>query len=151
MALEGHSSAIELLKGPGIRFAIVGVSLTMVDLLLYQLLANILQVSFFEVPPSICAVWVGTPIVILINFFVSRRFVWNTSTLKRQTIVPFFALNLSTGIIVQSGVISFTLWLFGVAEWTIINSGLTNLFAKCVAVGIGMVLNFLGAKYLFDR
>lgn len=144
-----RGSFIELIKGPGIRFAFVGGSMTLIDLLLYQLFANVLQISLFGAPSSVSAVWVGTPIVILINFFVSHRFVWKSSTSKRKTIVPFFGLNLFTGVVVQSLIISAVLWLFSTLDWVLIDTSITNLFAKCCAVGVGMILNFFGAKYLF--
>lgn len=142
-------SFVDLIKGPGIRFAFVGGTMTLIDLLLYQLLANVLQVSIFGAPSSVSAVWIGTPIVILLNFFVSHRFVWKSSTSKRKTIVPFFGLNLFTGVVVQSLIISGVLWVFSTLDWILIDTSITNLFAKCCAVGVGMILNFFGAKFLF--
>ena len=147
-AQQKHSFK-ELLKGPGIRFLFVGGSMTLLDLLLYQLFANVLQISLFGAPSSVSAVWIGTPIVILVNFFVSHRFVWKSSTSKRKTIVPFFGLNLFTGILVQSLIISGVLWVLTTLEWVIIDTSITNLFAKCCAVGVSMILNFFGAKLLF--
>lgn len=146
---KSKHSFVELIKGPGIRFAFVGGSMTIIDLLLYQLFANVLQISIFGAPSSVSAVWIGTPIVILINFFVSHRFVWHSNTSKRKTIVPFFGLNLFTGVVVQSLIISLVLWGFSTLDWVLISTSITNLFAKCCAVGVGMILNFFGAKFLF--
>lgn len=146
---EEKHSFLDLIKGPGVRFLFVGGSMTLLDLLLYQLFANVLQISLFGAPASVSAVWIGTPIVILVNFFLSHRFVWKSSTSKRKTIVPFFGLNLFTGVVVQSLVISAVLWGLSTLEWVIIDSSITNLFAKCCAVGIGMILNFIGGKFLF--
>ena len=148
-SVQQKHSFIELIKGPGMRFLFVGGSMTLLDLLLYQLFANVLQISLFGAPSSVSAVWIGTPIVILVNFFVSHRFVWKSSTSKRKTIVPFFGLNLFTGIVVQSLIISGVLWVLTTLEWVIIDTSITNLFAKCCAVGVSMILNFFGAKILF--
>lgn len=150
MSKDGKGTSLfALLKGPGVRFGIVGASLTLVDLLLYHVLANVIGVSLFGAPPSISAVWIGTPIVITANFFISHRFVWDSSTSKRKTFIPFFGLNLSTGIFVQSLVVNFVLWALGTLDYVVIDTELTNIFAKCVAVGVGMIINFFGAKYLF--
>lgn len=139
----------ELITGPGIRFAINGAAMTVIDILLYQLFANVLQVSLFGAPASVSAVWVGTPIVILLNFFISHRFVWKSSTSKRRTIVPFFGMNIFSGILVQSLVISMVIWVLSTLDFVIIDTSITNLFAKCCAVLVGTMINFFGSKFLF--
>lgn len=149
MRQERKAGPMELLKGPGVRFGIVGASLTLLDLLLYHVLANVVRVSFFDMPSSICAVWLGTPLVITLNFFISHKFVWRSSTSKRRTFVPFFGLNLTTGMVVQPLVINGVLWFFSTVDYVLVSTDLTNIFAKCIAVGVGMILNFFGAKYLF--
>lgn len=151
MTKEGsRKSLVELIKGPGIRFGVVGSLLTLLDLALYQLMANVFAISFFGLPSGVCAVWGVTPIIILINFFISHRFVWKSTASKRKTVVPFFGLNLTTGLVVQPLVISFALWVVWTTGFTGLDSGIINILAKCLAVGVGMVLNFLGAKYLFE-
>ena len=148
--LSGGKAAIaSFIKGPAGRFGVVGACLTLLDLLFYQLLANILQVSFMGFSPAVCAVWIGTPIIILINFFISRRFVWRSNASKRKTVIPFFGLNLTTGLVVQPAVISLVLWVVDALAFTTLDPDLVNILAKCIAVGVGMILNFLGAKYLF--
>lgn len=140
---------LALLKGPGVRFAIVGGSLTVLDLLLYQLLANVLRLSLFGVSPGVSAVWIGVPIVVTINFFVSHRFVWRSAVSKAKTIVPFFGLNLFSGVFVQSAIVGLLLHLASGLEWTIGHGGAVNFVAKCIAVGVGMIINFFGARFLF--
>lgn len=138
-----------LLKGPGARYLLSGASMTLLDLLLYQLFANVLKVSLFGVMPSISAVWIGTPIVITINFFISHYFVWKSTTSKRKTFVPFFGLNLFSGILLQSVVI--TLFIMAISVF-VDNPGMNpiiNLAAKCIAVFVGMIVNFFGSKFLF--
>lgn len=137
-----------LLIGPGVRFLIVGGTLTLLDLALFQLFANVLHVSLFGVAPEVAAVWIGTPIVILINFFVSRKFVWHTDVPMSKTIVPFFGLNLFSGVLVQSLVVSLVVSLLAAVAPSVSND-VVRLLAKCVAVGVGMVINFFGAKVLF--
>lgn len=46
-------------------------------------------------------------------------------------------------------VISVLTWLLGLFGWVIVDSSVTNVLAKCVAVGVGTIINFFGAKYLF--
>lgn len=143
------SSLAELAKGPGIRFALVGGCLTILDLLLFQLFANTWKVSLFGAPANITAVWLGTPIVITLNFFISHRFVWKSSTSKRKTFAPFFGLNIFSGIFLQSIVVALFMMILSMF---VDNSGVNpwlNLLAKCTAVGVGMIVNFFGAKILF--
>lgn len=138
-----------LLKGPGLRYLLSGATMTLLDLLLYQLFANTLKVSVFGVMPSVSAVWLGTPIVITINFFISHRFVWKSTTSKRKTFVPFFGLNIFSGILLQSIVIA--LFIMAISVFTD-NPGanpIINLIAKCIAVFVGMIVNFFGSKLLF--
>lgn len=139
----------ELVKGPGVRFAIVGASLTILDLALYQFFANVLHVSLFSAPPAVSAVWIGTPIVITINFFVSHRFVWRSTTSKVKTIIPFFGLNLFSGVLVQSIVIAVSTSAIDAIGLYEASPDIWNFLAKCFAVGVGMVINFFGAKVLF--
>ncbi len=122
--------------------------MTLLDLALFQLFANVLGVSVFGAPPEVSAVWLGTPIVILINFFLSRKFVWHTDVPVRVTIVPFFGLNLFSGILVQSAVIAAVMWIVEMLSLPIAGD-FVRLCAKCLAVGVGMVINFFGAKVLF--
>lgn len=147
---DRKAAVSSFLKGPVGRFGVVGASLTLLDLFLYQLLANALQVSFMGLPAAVCAVWVGTPIIILINFFISHRFVWRSTASKRKTIIPFFSLNLTTGLVVQPVVIGLVLWAVDALAFTALDPWLINILAKCIAAGVGMILNFLGAKHLFD-
>lgn len=138
-----------LLRGPGVRFAFVGASLTVLDILLFQLFANILHVSLLGFPPAVTAVWIGTPIVIVLNFFISHRFVWNSKTSKAKTIIPFFGLNLFSGVLIQSIVIAAITTAFQTTGVYINHQSLCNIISKCFAVGVGMVINFFGAKHLF--
>lgn len=138
-----------LLRGPGVRFAIVGASLTVLDLVLYQLLANVVRISVLGAPAPVGAVWVGTPIVITINFFVSHRFVWRSKTSKARTVVPFFGLNLFSGVLVQSLVITGLVSAASAAGFYESVPGICNLTFKCLAVALGMVINFFGARWLF--
>ena len=147
--MSNQKSLVALLKGPGSRFAIVGASLTILDLLLYQILANILHISPFGVQPAVAAVWIGTPIVITLNFFISHRFVWRSSVSKVKTIIPFFGLNLFSGILVQSLVITAAVSGASALGWYSTSPEVFNFLAKCLAVGVGMVINFFGARILF--
>ena len=142
-------SVIEPFKGPGLRFGMVGASLTLVDLALFQLLANVFKVSVFGIPSEVCAIWIGTAIVITLNFFISHQFVWQSTTSKRRAVIPFFGLNLFSGVVVQSIIIAITVGAISRLDWLALDSSITNLIAKCIAVGMGMILNFFGAKWLF--
>lgn len=142
-------SLVKMLKGPGVRFCIVGGCLTMLDLLLFQLFANTLHISLFGVEPNITAVWLGTPIVITINFFISHKFVWNSKVPRHQTFIPFFGLNLFSGVIMQSIVIAIIMMILAMFVDSPGADPMLNLAAKCAAVGVGMIINFFGARYLF--
>lgn len=144
-----HGSLKNLLKGPGTRYLLSGTTMTLLDLFLYQLFANVIKISLFGVPSNISAVWLGTPIVITINFFISHKFVWKSTTSKRKTFIPFFGLNIFSGILLQSIVIA--LFIMALSAF-IDNPGtnpVINFTAKCVAVCVGMIVNFFGAKLLF--
>ena len=89
------------------------------------------------------------PIVITIKFFASHRFVWHPSVSKVATIVPFFGLNLFSGVLVQPLVIEGVLAAIGGWGRFAAHGDIANLLAKCIAVGVGMLINFFGAKWPF--
>lgn len=124
------------------RYVLVGLANTALDLALYSTLA--LAVGFAPVVANV----ISTVCVMTVSFFVNRAFVFRSSTGGLVAFVRFVSVTLFTGLVVQSAVIvtviaSCDTLLPGLPE-AVVTPG-----AKIVAMGVGMVVNFLGYRWLF--
>ncbi|MFV0484924.1 MAG: GtrA family protein [Candidatus Saccharimonadales bacterium] len=122
--------------GEKVKFLFVGGLNTVLDFLIYGLLANILGVYV------IIANMISTLICMTASFFLNYNFVWKSKKSKRQTAPRFLAVSLISAWVIQSGIIWIATSIFGTAD-------LTNLIAKIIGIGCGMIFNFFGYKYIF--
>ncbi len=128
----------ELLKkhGQKIRFGLVGVANTLIDVVLFALFANLL---------GIVAEWasvMSTSVAIVFSFFANYYFVWRSKKSKARTIPQFLAVTLITAWGVQTAVIWLVKLVIGEGDWE-------NLLAKACAIAVGMVVNYLLYKMIF--
>ena len=85
---------------------------------------------------------ISVGIAMCVSFYLNLTFVWRSEKTLKQTAPQFFAVTIFTGWGVQSFVIWGVTSIFGVG-W------LANLVAKVCATAIGMVINFLGYRFIF--
>jgi putative flippase GtrA len=125
-----------------VKFMAVGVGNTVLDFLLYGVLANLVGL------PAVVANTVSVTICIIVSFVLNTKFVWQSKKTMKKTLVPFFAVSIFSGWVIQGGGIWLVTsllsgwWIFG-TEW------FSNLFAKAVACSVALVFNYLGYKYIF--
>ncbi|MDR3297919.1 MAG: GtrA family protein [Candidatus Nomurabacteria bacterium] len=119
-----------------IKFLIVGGLNTVLDFLIFSLLANILTV------PIIIANMASTLICMIVSFFLNYNFVWKSKKSKRQTAPRFLAVSLFSAWVIQSGVIWLITSITGASD-------ITNLIAKVIGIICGMIFNYLGYKFIF--
>lgn len=129
-------------KGAFLRYVLVGGFNTLLDLGLFTLFA-----VGADLQPLLANV-LSTSITLCVSYLLNRVFVFRTTRSVQGTVVQFLAVTLISGLIVQSAVI-----------WTVIRLG--ELFvpglshdvlaplAKVCAMGIGMISNYLGYRWLF--
>lgn len=122
--------------GEKLKFLFVGGINTVLDFLIYGLLANILGVYV------IVANMISTLICMTVSFFLNYTFVWKSKKSKRQTAPRFLAVSLISAWIIQSGIIWIATSIFGTDD-------ITNLIAKIIGITCGMIFNFFGYKYIF--
>ena len=115
----------ELLKAA--RFAVVGVGNTLVDLGVFTLLAQVLEVNVYLA--QVLGYSAGT----LNSYILNRSWTFRTgSRFFSPTLVRFLALNLAM-LLFSTGVLSLALNL----------GGFPKLAVKVTATGVTMVVNFL--------
>ena len=118
------------------KFLFVGGINTVLDFLIYGLLANILGVYV------VIANMISTLICMTVSFFLNYNFVWKSKKSKKQTAPRFLAVSLVSAWIIQSGIIWVITTIFGASDFT-------NLIAKIIGISCGMIFNFFGYKYIF--
>lgn len=132
------------------RYLLVGVGMSLLDLLLFSLLAVGAGV------PEVLSNVVSTVITVCVSFLINRSFVFRAhrqSVTARAILLSFasFAgVTLVTGLVIQSAVI------WGVVQLThAVAPGLEYALvapaAKIVAMGVGAICNYLGYRLVFKE
>lgn len=124
------------------RYLVVGVANTLLDLLLFTLMA--LAVGL---PPVVANV-VSTAVVMTVSFFVNRSWVFRSESAGLRAYAGFVSVTLFSALVVQSLVILGVIAAAG-ALAPEVSDDLVAPAAKVVAMGVGMVSNFLGYRYVF--
>lgn len=129
--------------GSARRYLIVGLFNTGLDLLLFSLLAVV--VGFEPVLANV----VSTVVVMTISFFLNRAWVFRADDAGLRSYVAFVAVTLFSGLVVQSLVI---LGVLAVADAVLpdLSRDVVAPAAKVIAMGVGMVSNFLGYRWVFS-
>lgn len=126
------------------RYLLVGLFNTGLDLALFSVLAVLVGLA------PVTANVVSTVCVMTVSFFINRIWVFRSSAGGLGTFLRFASVTLFTGLLVQSGVIV-TVLAVSEALLPSLPEGLAEPGAKIVAMGTGMVVNFLGYRWLFSR
>ena len=129
-------------RGAFLRYLLVGGFNTLLDLGLFTVFAVAVGLQ-----PLVANV-ISTSITLCVSYLLNRLFVFRTTRSVQHTVVQFVAVTLISGLVVQSAVI-----------WTVIRLGALMVpglshdilapLAKVVAMGVGMVSNYLGYRWLF--
>lgn len=127
------------------RFLLVGSFNTLLDLALFFLLANLLDVH------PVISSFFSTSITMLISFQLNHSFVFNSQKSRMSTIGQFLITTAFNVWLIQSLVISIVISLlhnfplFYGHEWSI------NLSAKLLGVTASFILNFLVYRTIFHE
>lgn len=124
-----------------LRYLMVGVFNSLLDLGLFTLFAVVL--GLFPLVANI----LSTTITLCVSYILNRVFVFRTQRSVTRTVVQFVAVTLISGLLVQSAVIWVVLSL-GALVSDVPYAVLAPL-AKICAMGVGMVCNYLGYRWLF--
>lgn len=119
-----------------LKFLFVGGLNTVLDFLIYGLLANVFGIFV------VIANMISTLICMTVSFFLNYNFVWKSKKTKLQTAPRFLLVSLISAWVIQSGIIWLATTIFGTAD-------LTNLIAKIIGIACGTIFNFFGYKYIF--
>lgn len=125
------------------RYLVVGVANTALDLLLFTLMAVALGV------PPVLANVVSTVVVMTVSFFVNRSWVFGAESAGAKAYLGFVSVTLFSGLVLQSLVILGVIAAAGGLAPDL-GDGLVEPAAKVVAMGVGMVSNFLGYRWVFS-
>lgn len=125
------------------RYVLVGLLNTALDLALFTLLAVGVGLA------AVLANALSTVCVMTLSFFLNRAWVFRSGSSGVGTFVGFVAVTLFTGLLVQSAVIVAVIAL-AEAFTPALPTALVTPAAKVVAMGAGMVVNFLGYRWLFS-
>lgn len=125
------------------RYVLVGLFNTGLDLALFTFLAVGMGLA------AVLSNTVSTVCVMTVSFFLNRAWVFRSESSGVGTYLRFAGVTLFTGLLVQSAVIVAVLVL---AEALVpaLAVELVTPAAKVVAMGTGMVVNFVGYRWLFS-
>ena len=124
------------------RYVMVGLFNTALDFVLFSFLALAVALA------PLVANAISTVIVMTISFFINRAWVFRSEQRGLLSYARFAGVTLFTGLLVQSAVITGVLAVTdavvpALAEET------AKPGAKLTAMAVGMIVNFLGYRWLF--
>lgn len=126
------------------RYLVAGVFTSLLDLGLFSLLAVVLTV------PAVPANIVSTAVTICVSYFINQRLVFRSGSVNWHSFFSFAGLTLFTGLVLQSVVITVTLWVLEtVAAGLALSIALP--ISKATAMVVGATCNFLGYRFIFRR
>ena len=131
-------------KGAMLRYGLVGTFNSLLDLGLFSLFSVGLHIT--EVVANV----MSTSIVLCVSYVLNRLFVFRSNRPVRSTVVHFVSITLFTGLIVQSGVIWVVVHL-GTLLVPSLSYSILAPFAKLCAMGVAMVSNYLGYRWIFHE
>lgn len=127
-----------------IRYLFVGGFNTLLDLALFT--CFVVVVGLLPVVANVAS----TTITMCVSYLLNRTIVFRSNNRRASTAAGFVAVTLFSGLLVQSAVIASVMWVgqsyLGAAEFAWFPS-----FAKICAMGVGMITNFLGYRWLFRQ
>ena len=139
---SADSAAATRPRGAFLRYVLVGVFNTLLDLGLFTLFAVVVGLH-----PLVANV-LSTSITLCVSYLLNRVFVFRTSRSVQGTVVQFVAVTLISGLLIQSGVIWVVLRV-GALVVPDLSPDILEPLAKICAMGVGMVSNYLGYRWLF--
>ena len=129
-------------RGAFLRYLLVGVFNTLLDLGLFTLFAVVVGLD-----PLVANI-LSTCITLCVSYLLNRLFVFRTARSVQRTVVQFVAVTLISGLVVQSAVI-----------WTVMHLGALTVpevphdvlapLAKICAMAVGKGSNYLSHRWLF--
>jgi putative flippase GtrA len=125
-----------------LRYLLVGTFNTLLDLGLFTLFAVIIDIH------PLAANILSTSITLCVSYLLNRVFVFRTERSVRRTAIQFVSVTLISGLVVQSAVIWAVLGLTPVLVPGL-NADVVATFAKIIAMGVGMISNYFGYRWLF--
>lgn len=129
---------------PLTRYVLVGMLNTALDFGLFSVLAIVVNLA------PVLANVVSTTITLCVSFLLNRSFVFRTQRSVKATLVPFVAVTLFSALVVQSVAI-LTILALGGSVAPAVPVDILALLAKLAAIGLGIVTNFLGYRWLFGH
>ncbi len=129
-------------RGAFLRYLLVGGFNTLLDLGLFTIFAVVAGLH-----PLVSNIF-STSITLCVSYLLNRAFVFRTKRSVQGTVVQFVGITLISGLVIQSAVI----WSVVALRGEIVpgfSSDLIALSAKICAMGVGMVFNYLGYRWLF--
>ncbi len=126
------------------RYVLVGGFNSLLDLGLFTLFAIPLGLQ-----PLVANV-LSTMITLCVSYLINRFWVFRSDASWARSAVSFVVVTLTSGLLIQSGVI----WLVlraGEAMGPSLSYEVVAPVAKVLAMGVGMISNYLGYRWLFGE
>lgn len=126
------------------RYVLVGGFNSLLDLGLFTLFAIPLGLQ-----PLVANV-LSTTITLCVSYLINRFWVFRSDANWARSAVSFVVVTLTSGLVIQSGVI----WLVLRAAEALapgLSYAVVAPVAKVLAMGVGMITNYLGYRWLFGE
>lgn len=130
--------------GQVLRYVVVGVFTSLLDLSIFSALAVLLHVA-----PTLANV-VSTVITICVSYLINSSFVFQARKLSWASFFSFAGLTLFTGLVIQSLVI----WAVSSIAFSLAGQSMRHVIlpgSKVAAMAIGAVCNYLGYRFIFKK
>ena len=127
-----------------IRYALVGALNAALDFGLFTLL-----VALVGLVPQLANA-ISITVIMFVSYILNREFVWRSKRHHAIAFLPFVAVTLLSGLVVQSLVITFVLWAGGYLPFYL-QAQLLPLFAKACAMGVAVLSNYFGYRFIFKK
>jgi putative flippase GtrA len=121
----------------------VGAFNTGLDLALFTL-----GVAVFHLVPLVANA-ISTTITMCVSYLLNRTFVFRSEQKHAKALIPFFTVTLTSGLLIQGAVITIILAL--TKSVTLVPYEVLAAGAKICAIGVGLIANYLGYRFIFTQ
>jgi putative flippase GtrA len=131
-------------------FALIGGSNTILDFIIFNIIAHGLHLTLFGIPEVAVAQFISASILVPLSYVLNRRFTFQSDKSLKSTFIQFISVSLFNGWVLQTATILVVVKVLGSTGIGLIGDEiLLNNFAKCCGIGLGMVSNFTFYHFIF--
>ncbi|MDR1448373.1 MAG: GtrA family protein [Candidatus Ancillula sp.] len=134
-----------------IKFMFVGGINTVLDFLLFNFFAHVLELSIFGLQSVILAQILSASVVVPISYILNRHFTFSSDKSHKETFVHYILISFFNAWILQTTVIGLVVYTSHTVGILTQNAFVLDNIAKCCGIALGMISNFFFYHRIFEH